>query len=86
MSVPKASVHDHRFLQLWEDQVWSSRQVSAMEAKTVPQTVGQATNNEFRLGVLVPHVNISMERSGSMGPSGGYLYLFVALCISRHTF
>ena len=76
MSVPKASVHDYPFLQLWEDQVWSSRQVPVMEEKTVPQTVGQARNNEFRLGVLLPHVK---HQHGTFRIYGSFGRLSVSL-------
>jgi hypothetical protein len=54
MLVPKAAVHKDDFLAACENQIWVTRKFTTMEPKTVAQLVSEASNKQFRFGILRP--------------------------------
>ena len=51
MLVPKAPVHEDHLVQAWEDKIRRSRQIAAMQAVSVAQTVREAADEYFRFRV-----------------------------------
>ena len=52
--VPEASVDKNDLLETGKNQVWLPRQSVPVQPEAVTQSVGQAANSQFRLGILRP--------------------------------
>jgi hypothetical protein len=54
MAMPEAAVNEDNLSPARKNQVRRTRQVSSMKTKPIPLPVRNASDNEFRLGMLAP--------------------------------
>lgn len=54
MPMPETAMNENDGAIPWEYQVWRSRKILPMQAKTKAEPVGDATNDQFRLGIPPP--------------------------------
>jgi hypothetical protein len=57
--MPKAAVYENHFLRGWEDDIWMSRQIIAVQSKAIAHSMYKRTYQDLGFGIATsyaPHI------------------------------
>ena len=77
MPMPETAMNEYYGSIPWKYQVWRTRKIPAMQAKTEPEPVGDATDGQFRRGV--PSLDARHDLATLLGIHDVSHYLLVSM-------